>query len=129
MRLAGTGRAHQEDHFGAADPGAGGQGVDPGAFDRRLEGEGEVLQGLAGRQVGEPQRGPDPALLAPFLLDAEQLVEERVRGQLGADRVRQRLLEGLAGMRQPQDIQAFPGGVDVQPGPGPAHRAASARAA
>jgi hypothetical protein len=49
MTLPHPGRALQQDDLGVPDPGAGRQRLDPGALDRRLEGEIEVLERLARR--------------------------------------------------------------------------------
>src|SRR3954451_13557057 len=58
------------------EPGAGPQRIEFRPLHGRLEREVEVRQRLARRQAREPQRGPDPSLLASFQLVLEQLLEQ-----------------------------------------------------
>jgi len=112
-----------------AHPSTGGQRVDPGTLDRGLEGEVEILEGLANRQIGQSQRGLHPPLLAPRQLGQQQPVEERVRWHLLAHRLGQQWIQLLGRVGAAQGQQALPCRVDVEPRPPGAHRATSASAA
>jgi hypothetical protein len=124
-----TRRPLEQDGLGVAHPGAGGQRVDVRALDRRLEGEVEVLERLAERQVGDLERGLHPPLLAAGELGGQQLVEEGVRRDLGTDRLAEQLPEPLGGIAAAEREQPLARGVDVEPGLRRAHRATSARSA
>src|SRR3954451_16001846 len=63
---------------GGSSPRTGGQRADPRALDGRLEGKVEVLQCLAGRQVGQLQRSLHAPRLAAGQLRLKQDVEEGI---------------------------------------------------
>nr|WP_265468553.1 hypothetical protein [Arenimonas daejeonensis] len=113
--------------LGGADEGAGGQGIDARALDRRLEREVEVGQGLAAGQAREAQRGAHAAAFAGLVFGIEQRVEDRVRRLALLDRLAEHGFELVGGVGQAQSEQAFAGAVEVELAP--AHRATSARAA
>src|SRR3954452_9211043 len=90
-----SGRAQDQQSLLLPEPRAGPQCIELRPLYRWLEREIEVRQRLARRQAREPQRGPDPSLLAPFQLILEQLLEQGGRAHVlldgaGQDR-RQRL--------------------------------------
>ena len=118
----------EEGLFGA-EPGAGGEGVDAGAFDRGLEGEVEVAERETGRQSGEAEAGADAAFVAELEFRIEQLIEEGAGADLVLDGVRDEVAQALGGVRETEALQARLGGVEIDLRLGSFHRAASARAA
>src|SRR3954451_23765833 len=112
-----------------APPRTGGQRVNPRALNRRLEGKVEVLQGLAGRQVGQLQRRLHPPRLAAGQLRLKQDVEESMRRDLLAHSVTQHLVEMIGGMGTAQSHKPLTGGVNVELRLRRVHRATSAKAA
>src|SRR4051794_32348920 len=121
--------ARIQHRFRRADPSTGGQRVDARALDGRLESEVEVLQRLAGRQVGQLQRGLHPPRLAAGQLRLEQDVEEGMRCDLLAHGVTQHLVEMIGGMGTTQSHKPLAGGINVELRLGRVHRATSAKAA
>ncbi len=77
-------RALHQDHLGVADPGAGRQRFDARALDRRLKGEVEGLERLAGRDLRGLQHGPD----APLLPAGSFRIEEAIEEDMGASSLR-----------------------------------------
>ncbi len=129
MRLAHTRRPLDQDRLRRANPSTGGQRVDARALDRGLEGKVEVLQRLAGRQVGQPQRGLHPSRLTAGQLRLKQQIEEGMRRDLLAHGIAQHLIEVLGGMGTAQNQETLARGVDVELRLGRVHRATSAKAA
>jgi hypothetical protein len=74
-------------------------------------------------------RGLHPPLLAAGELGGEQLVEEGMRRDLGADRLAEKITETLGGITAAEGEQPLARGVDVEPGLRRGHRATSASAA
>ena len=136
VALADARRALQETRLGVADPGAGGQRLDARARDRRLEGEVEVLQRLAGGEVwpveglaGGELRGlqhrRDPPLLPAGSLRAQEPVEKDMGGPLGAHGVSQQALQRIDGVTEAERREFLARRVDVELHAGRGHRATS----
>src|SRR5215204_7240010 len=129
MRLAYARRALNQNRFGRTDPSAGRQRVNPRALDGWLESEIEVLQGLAGRQIGQLQRGLHAPGLTARQLRLKKDIEEGMRRDLLAHGVAQHVIEMLGGMGTPQRDKPLAGRVDVELRFDRGHRATSAKAA
>ena len=104
VRLADAGRSLDEEGLFGAQPGAGGEGVDAGAFDAGLEGEVEGAQGEAGGEAAEAEAGADAAFVAVGEFGVEQVIEEGVRWRFGLDGVGDKFGEAV--------------GLDERPRPG-----------
>jgi len=107
----------QQQRLALADPGTGGERLDPAALDARLEAEVEGAEGLAGREPREPQRGPDAAFFAGVQLEVEQLVEEAVR--------RQRVLRPARASRAAPGCDRGPPAASSSAAPASSRRASS----
>lgn len=128
--LAHAGRTLDQQGALLADPLAGAERLDAGAFHGGLEAEVEVAQRLAGGQAGEPERSLQAALLTPLELGVEQLVDQQVRGGVVLDRLADQALDALGGVDQAEALEALAGDIEIDAGCGLAvHRATSARAA
>jgi hypothetical protein len=126
MRLSHPGRALHQDDLGVPDPGAGRQGFDPGALDRRLEGEVEGLERLTRRDLRGFQHGPDAPLLSTGSLRIEEAIEKDVGGQFAAHGLGQQPLQSVHGVPETEQSQLVSRRVDVEPHARGSHRATSA---
>ena len=97
-----AGRAQDQEPLLLPEPGAGRQRLQLRPLHRRLEREVEVRQRLARRQSRQPQRRPDPPLLAPLQLAAEELLQQGRRAQVLLDGAGQDRRQGLGREVQPQ---------------------------
>jgi hypothetical protein len=112
-----------------AHPSTGGQRVDSRTLDRGLEGEVEILEGLANWQIGQSKRRLHPPCLAAGEFGLQQRLQKSVRGHLGAHRFAQDMVELLGRIAAAKRHKPLSGRIDIELRPGSVHRATSASAA
>ena len=93
--LAGAGRAEEVDDLVAVDEVELGEGQDPVAVERRLEGEVEAGQRLDGRELCHPQRRLDATVLAQGQFLGEQGIDHLERAGFATLELTHRLIKNL----------------------------------